>query len=400
MTDSFNQNGLTVDTRNEIVAALKEGFAQIYGADINVDSNSPDGQLIEIFAQSAYDLRELLVQINSGFSPQRAVGRILDERVAINNISRKAGTFTIVPITIVTSATVSLQGLDADFNNINGTGYTIQDNAGNQFILVDSDVLTAGTHANINFRAKEIGAVETVVDTITNPVTIVLGVTSVNNPSAALQLGQNEETDAELRARQKNSVALASSGYLNGLRGTLLAIDGVTDARLYENVTNIVDADGIPAHGIWAIVEGGSNTDIGDAIYSKKSFGCDMKGDVEVDIETPSGIPFIAKFDRPTAEDLHIRFDIQPTYPGASFDQDEIKSYIVDNLVYTIGQFAETASITVVAINAIISTSGNVGVPVNVEISNNGADWVDYLETTLLSDKFVVDSTRITITVL
>lgn len=397
MVDSITSAGLQIKSLPEIISDLETGFRAIYGADINLDQNSPDGQMINIFAQACIDLRELLASLNNSFDPDRAVGTLLDQRVAINNIVRRAGTFTIQPIEIIVDRTVTLQGLDANFNSIDGTGYTVQDNAGNQFILVDTATITAGTH-NLNFRAKNIGAVETIVDTINNQVTVVLGVTSVNNPSGALEVGQNEETDAELRIRRQQSVSIGSVGYLNGLLGSVLNLDGVSDAKIYENVTNATDADGIPAHGIWLIVEGGANTDIANQIYYKKSYGANMKGAVSVNIDTASGDIFTAKFDRPTAEDLYIRFDIQPTNASASFDLTAIKNYIVSNLSYKIGQFAETATITALALQAIQATSGAVGVPVNVEISKNGSSWFDYLETSTKDKQFVLDATNITIT--
>jgi len=400
MADTFNADGLTVSTLPEITTALNTGLQQIYGNDINLDSNSPDGQLVGIFAQASEDIRELIVEVNNGFDPDLAIGRILDERCAINNIARAGGTFTIQPITLVIDRTITLQGLDAEFNSINGVGYTVQDNAGNRFILVDSETFTAGTYSR-NFRAQQIGKVETTVNTITTPVTIVLGVVSVNNPSAPLEVGQNEETDAQLRVRRQQSVALASNGYLNGLLGTVLNLAGVSEAVIYENVTNSVDIYGIPAHGIWLVVEGGANTDIGNAIYEKKSYGANMKGTVEVDIITPSNFNFIAKFDRPTAVDLYIRFDIQPVMSLPDFDLTSIKEYIVTNLTYSIGQYAETSRITEVAREALIAT-GSQGVAVNVEISDDGFVYSieDYIPAPTLDAQWVIDTTRIDITVL
>lgn len=396
MPDILDSQGLTIKTRAEIVSDLQDSFRSIYGSDINLDQNSPDGQLIGILAQQAVDIRELLSSVYNSFNPDRAVGVQLDERVSINNIQRRGGTFTVQPITLTVDRTVTLQGLDANYNDVNATGYTVQDNSGNQFILIDSETLTAGTYSR-NFRAKNLGLVETTVGTITNPVTIVLGVTSINNPSGALEIGQNEETDAELRLRRQYSVSISSEGYLNGLLGAVLNLDGVSDAKVYENVTNITDADGIPAHSTWLIVEGGANTDIANVYYEKKSAGSGMRGDVEVDITTASGNIITMKFDRPVAKDLYIQFDIQPTIAGTVFDLAAIKQYLVDNLEYNIGSFADTSTITAQAIAAIAATSGG-GVPLNVEISDDGITWADFLEVTTLDEQWTLDVTRITIT--
>lgn len=398
MPDEITSTGLVVKDLATIITELEDGLKEIYGDDINVDQNSPDGQLINIFAQASVDLRELAVQINNGFNPDLAVGRILDQRVVINDIIRLGGTFTIQPITLIMDRTVSLKGLDDEFNEINGTGFTVQDDEGNEFILVDSETFVAGTYSR-NFRARQIGEVTTTVGTIVNPVTIVLGVTSINNPSGALTVGQNEERDDQLRVRRQKSVALNSTGYLNGLLAKILNLTGVTEAVVYENVTNSVDGDGIPAHGIWLVVEGGANTDIADIIYATKSFGCDMKGSVAIAITTPSDATFTAKFDRPTATDLYIQFEVQPIVASPTFDEDAIKEYIVANLTYQIGRFAETSLITQIARDALAATGGE-GVPVNVEISDDDITYVDYLDAPTLDAQWVIDETRITITIL
>src|SRR5690606_21947292 len=150
-------------------------------------------------------------------------------------------TFTIQPIEITVDRTVTLQGLDAQFNNINGVGYTVSDNEGNQFILIDTDTITAGIHT-LQFRARQIGLVETTIGTITTPVTIIASFTTSYNCSATLEVGEAEETDSQLRTRRQKSVSIASFGYLDGLLGEVLNLPGVSEAAIYENVTNAVDS--------------------------------------------------------------------------------------------------------------------------------------------------------------
>lgn len=397
MPDILDAQGLQVKTATDIRTDLDTGFRAIYGADINLDQNSPDGQIIGIVTQMAVDLRELLVSVNNGFDPDRAIGRILDERVVINNIERFGATYTTINISITVDRTVTLQGLDANYNDPNATAYTVQDNAGNQFILADTSTIIAGVHS-LTFRARNIGQVETTIGTINNPVTIVLGVTGINNPTAPVTIGQNEETDAQLRVRRQRSVANSANGYLNGLLGLILSLEGVTDARLYENFTDVTDGDGIPPHAIWAVVEGGANLDIANAIYERKSYGCNMKGIIEVPIETASGQQFIAKFDRPTSQNLYVRFQIKRTNPFHVFDLDVVKQYIEDNVLYNIGDFAETSVLTSAAVLGIAAQGGG-GVPINMEISDDNTAWVDFLSVADLDDKWVIDTANITISV-
>jgi len=397
MPDIIDESGITVSTLPETVARLTTGMQAIYGADINVDSNSQDGQMINLYAQVAQDIRELAVEIFNSFDPDVARGSVLDQRVTINNIERRGGTFSLISIDIVTDRTVSLQGVDANYDDINAVGFTVQDAVGNRFILVDSETFVAGTYSR-NFRAQQLGAVNVPVNTVTQQATVVQGVVSVNNPSALIEIGANEEIDRNLRIRRQRSPSLSSNGFLNGLEAGVGALQNVTDVKAYENVDDIVDANGIPAHGTWLIVEGGANTEIAQVYYSKKSYGSNMKGAVSVNITTPSGGVFVAKFDRPTIENLYVRFDIKRTISTATFDQALIKQLIVSEIAYSIGQFAETSSLTAQAVTAINATGGG-GVPINMEISKDGVTWFDFLQTTTLDRKFGLDVSRITITV-
>ena len=393
MSDNFDSNGLQVATRPELVEALTQAFQTIYGADINLDQSSPDGQLLNIFAQGGADVREILMQIYNSFDPDNCSGRILDERCAINNVFRKGGTFTTVPIDITTNRTVTLEGLDENYNDVNATGYTIQDSAGNQFILVSTQTLQVGT-TRVLFRSKDVGAVQTTLNTITIPVTIVLGVVSVNNPVDATE-GVDEESDYNLKIRRRQSVSIGSSGYLNGLLATVLQLDGVTDAALYENYTGSTDANATPAHCMWLIVEGGSAADIADAIYRKKSYGCNMRGTETYTIETVSHQQFIAKWDEPTEQELYIKFNIVPAISGTVFDTDAIKSYILANEKFRIGQGAETSSLTTLAQEAIDKNGGN-GYATEVLISLDGTTWVEYVAP-IVATKLAIAGITITI---
>lgn len=397
MPDALDATGLTVMTATEITTALVTGLQGIYGADIQTDQNSPDGQLIGILTQMAVDIRELLVSINNGFDPDQAQGAILDQRVTLNNIKRYGGTYTLQPIDVVVSNTVTLAGLDANADSPTGTGYTIQDENGNQFILLDTTTFTAGT-TSASFRAAKLGAINLPLNTISQFVTVINGVTSVNNSSAPTAVGEVQELDPQLRTRRKSSVGISSNGYLNGLEGALGNLTGVVGAVVYENFTNAVDGNGIPAKSIWVIVEGGANTDIAQTIYQKKDPGAGMKGAVNITVTKPDGSPFVVSFDRPTAEPLYIRFTIKTTVAGFTFDTTEIKNSMIENLSYAIGAFAETSSITDAATTGIAAQGGG-GVAVLMQISNDNATWTDFLTTATLSSQWTIATANITITV-
>ena len=397
MSDTLDANGLTLATAAQITTALTTGFQGIYGADINTDQNSSDGQAIGIYTQASVDFREMLQAINASFDPDQAVGIQLDQRCSINLVTRVGATYTVQPVNITVNQTVTLPGLDANYNSSTGTGYTITDGNGNNFILSATTTLTAGT-TTLDFRAANIGAVSVPINTLTTPVTIIAGVTAINNPSSAISVGQNEETDVQLRVRRARSVALNSFGYLNGLEAALLALTGVTGAAVYENFTSATDANGTPANCIWAVVAGGASSDIMNTIISKKSPGCNMRGAQSANYTSPNGIIIPVLWDIPTPEPLYIEFTIKHTVPGFAFNTTAIQNYIAANLSYEIGAFAETSSITAIALAAIVANGGG-GVPVLPAISIDNATWTDFLNAATLASQFTVSPANITITV-
>ena len=398
MPDTLNENGLTLKTAQEIETELKDGFKEIYGNDINLDSDSPDGQRIGIYKQMALDIRESILRVYNSFDPDNSVGTVLDQRVTINNIQRVAGDFTVVGVDITTNESLALKGLDGKAEDEEATSedaFTVQDNSGNQFFLIDSYTFPSATTQSLNFRAKDIGNVEATINTIQSMVTVILGVTNVNNPSAVISNGEDQETDAELRRRRIQTVANGSTSYVDSILSSIFEVDGVFDAKIFENFTSSPDADLIPAHSIWAIVNGGASNEIAQAIYDNKSTGSGMKGSVSIEIASDSGQVYSINFDRSQSEDLYIELDIQQTDATAGFDLDAIKEFLVENLTYGINDSANSATII-----SLLTPYLDGGLPINVGVSNDGVSYSDYLETSTKQDEFTLDESRISISII
>lgn len=307
MPNLLDAEGLQTATREELIEYFTEQYQLIYGTDISLDSDTPDGQFMNILVQQVLDLQDLLVQIYNSFDPDLAIGAVLSQRVAINGIQRQAGTYTITNITLVNSGSVNLYGLDQDEEPV----YTISDNDGNEWYLSETELgLSPGSHVLV-FRAAIPGAELTIPNTITIQRTIVLGVTSVNNPTSYTSLGTNEESDAILRVRRQQSVSLVSQGYLAGLYAALESISGMTSVNIHENFTNSTDSTGTPGHTIWVIVAGvAAAAEIAEAIYSKRNAGCGMRGDETYAIEQVDGTEFTVQWDEVEFETLFMLLTI------------------------------------------------------------------------------------------
>jgi|GEM_PF-3563892 len=352
MPNSLTPAGLTTSSQQELLANKTQSLQKIYGSDIDLNSNTPDGQAVNIEIQSILDVQNLLVQIYNSFDPDNAVGVQLDQRCALNGIQRQAGTYSVTSITIVLSqANIYLYGLDQADQPV----YTISDNTGTQWFLQTTQSNVGPGTITADFRAATPGANITIPNTINVPVTVVLGVLSVNNPTAQSIIGLNEESDASLKIRRAISVAISSQGYLQGLRAALLNIPGISSAFVYENKSNTTDVDGVPGHSIWVIVDGspivlvitawspttvysygqlvssgginyiswkdnnlnnsvtnpafwGIYNPVAQTIYNKRNAGCGMFGDTTYNVTQIDETIFTVQYDVVEDENLFIAF--------------------------------------------------------------------------------------------
>lgn len=367
MPNILDANGLQVKSRDELVTYFTEQYQTIYGNDINLDSNTPDGQMMNIFIQAILDQQDLAVQIYNSFDPDNAIGVVLDQRVTINGIQRQAATYTETDVTVVLSTSVNLYGLDGETpGSLRDDGnevFTVSDNAGNRWQLKTSQIGVGAGTFSYSFIAAVPGAQLTIPNTITVQVTVVLGVTSVNNPSTYTALGENEESDAALRLRRQKAVSLASQGYLRGLLAALENVTGVTSAFVYENTSDSVDGDGVPGHSIWVIVAGnGADADIAQAIYTKRNAGAGMKGDITFNILQVDGTYFTIKWDEVQTRTVFIRFNVSPIDGTTPVGVQLVRDGVSESLIPSVNQRLNVNEIATLAQdadpNALVTNAG------------------------------------------
>ena len=398
--DDIGYNGIQTKDNNTLVSELTTNFQNIYaqeGEELNLDSNTPDGQIIEIISQLGSAMRELITEVYNSFNPDSCVGAIQDNRYQINYVTRKAGSYTLQNFTITTNKTVELQGLDASYNDPEASAYSLSDNTGTIWYLVDSKTLYAGSTV-CEFRAKDKGVIIPTVGTITNQVTVVEGVTNVINNFNPTIIGTEEESDSDFRIRREQALELPSENSIDAIRGQLLNLEGVSAVNTHTNNTNSTDATGTPSHSIWVVVEGGANNEIAQTIYANLG-AAGTKGTVAVQLYSASLQPITINFDRATIKPLYIKFNIYPKGDLGEINVNEVKEYIAENLVYEIGEDVETSKVTEVCSNAMLA-DGNNGYALNVKISSGGsasaissdAGLTVSVDSVLFQDKFGDDT--------
>lgn len=394
MAENYIDNtGLHVQNITEITEELTNAYKEIYGEDITVASDTPDGQRIGIEAQAKADVLEYSKQVYNCFDVDTVRGVQQDRLYKINNVFRKNAKYTYVNVNVTVSQAVNLDGLDADEDSATGTGYTIADSIGTNFILVNSVALTTPGTYTLEFRAQELGAVDVAPNTLTTMVTVVAGVSSVMNPEKQYITGNAQETDSAFNIRRNKSVSLAAQGFNDSLTAQLLAVDQVTTAVVYENTPDNTE---IPqsalTSAIWCVVEGGLNNDIAKVIYANRTMGCAMVGNTTGTVTRPNGSVFTAYFDRPQAQSLYLNVTIKSRI-GQIPDEDYIKSQLA-NLQFDIYQ-SVTSSDIVVAINNIDSSV----YVVSCTLSNDGTTYASSVTPTTKDKYFTLIADNINITV-
>lgn len=383
-------NGIVTQSLPEIISDITADFQNTYGQNINVDSNSPDGQMINILAQIKKDILDLCVQYYNNLDTERVIGIPQQILYKLNNCIIKAYTYSYVYVNVSVSKSVNLQGLDADIENPDGVGYTVSDGNGNRWILAESQTLAVGTHT-LNFRAAELGNVTATPNTITIMETVLPGVISVTNPANNYITGATGESDSEFRLRRNQTVSAPSQGFEDALQGQLLNLNNVTEAKVYSNRNNTTQ-NGIPAHTVWVIVEGGASTDIGQAIYANIPPGIPMKGTQSVEVQRPAGTTETVYYDNPTAVSLYVKMDVQ--WISGNIDTDYIKSQLALQK-FNIGQRAEGVNLASV-VKDIVTTSGS---PYNVLVSKNNTNWSEIVTPSGLDEYFTISASNVSVTV-
>lgn len=314
----IDNTGMHIPTYSEIRDDLIQQMKSIFGEDIYIDEDSKDYQQISIFAKKIFDTNALGLLVYNNRTPNTAIGIGLDNLCALVGITRKPATYSTVQLTITGNAGTTI-------TNGKATDGTYTWNLPASVTIPDNGTIVVEATCDVS------GSITAAANTINTIATPTFGWLSVTNTYVA-SAGVDVETDAELRGRYANATYQPSKTVLDGLLENIEALEGVTRSKIYENDTNEVDSNGLPAHSITAVVEGGEDKDIATAIYFKKTPGCYTNGTTSVDLMTLSGNEATIRFYRPTDVNVRVKISIKQLPGYNSTYADEIKEAVYNYL--------------------------------------------------------------------
>lgn len=360
----------------DLKTEAEAGWRGEFGANVDLDPNQPDGQIIGIITDRLAELWELGQAVYSCFDPDKVGGQAQDALCAITGTLRDAATHTTVtqtmtgvPTTVLASGReFSVAETGDRFHTTAGAviGATAAwpsasnvtlgqrvTNDGNVYVCITAGFTTnagppTGTGTDIvdhtahwRFVGEGTGDIDVAAAAIaTGPIVAVAwSATVIETPVSGWQgtanltdavPGQNVESNDHLRVKREAELASPGASTAPAIRAAVLQVPGVTSCVVFANQTMAVDVDGRPAKSVEAVVEGGVNADVAAAIFARVAVGIQPYGTTSVTVTDTQGINWTVGFTRPSALNLWVRVDliVDPlTFPVDGTDQ--VKAAIV-----------------------------------------------------------------------
>lgn len=247
---SFDENGLKVDRIADIYAGIQNSLRTSFGDAIDLDERQPIGIISAIFSERLGQLHELLESVYLASFPSQAFGIYLDYLCALNGVSRRPATSSVVDVTFTRSNEPS------EGNVTIPAGTSVKDSTGSAITWnTNNETFIASGESTVTVRAtcSETGTNSAAPNTLTVMTTVPSDVASVTNLEEAT-IGSEEESDNELRSRREQALGKTATPTQIGLTSALLNMPDIASATVVVNDSDVEDAEGRPPHCFEAYV--------------------------------------------------------------------------------------------------------------------------------------------------
>lgn len=352
MAFGLTSTGFIAPSLEEIGDAIRNTLRSLFGPSLDLSDGSVLGQLVGILAERLADLWDLGEHLNSSMDPDQATGVNLDALCALSGTIRDGARASTVTLTLtgtplstvpagsragtalggvefVTLADATLGALAAW---VPATQYLVGarvTNDGKAYVCIDPGI--SGTlggptteeetipdgSVDWRFMGAGAGAVDVDAEALeTGPTVALSGTlreieTPVSGWEAVINLldatvGRDEEADEELRVRRELELAASGATPRDALRAALLQVADVTAVTLFVNDSDVTNGDGMPAKSVEALVQGGDDQDIWDALLANVAAGIKSHGTTAGTALDDQGTAVPVAFSRPVPILIHV----------------------------------------------------------------------------------------------
>nr|DAW07748.1 MAG TPA: Baseplate J like protein [Caudoviricetes sp.] len=310
---TLTETGIVIESFDAILSKLEQGFRAIYGQNINLDADTPDGQMIGLLAQMRMDFEELAQTVYNQLDPDAATGAWLEQRVAYAGLMRRAASYSYLRSVILTGEPYTQLY----------AGVMVSDPNKTRWVLVSDVQLDSNGSARADFRSEQLGSYNLGKNTLLTIETVTLGLQRATTFENA-EVGEDEETDPQLRERFWVSRTKNATNSAEAIAAKIRALPDVKQVRILENNSAQRDKLGIEPHSLNVIVEGGENSQIAEVIYQNKGAGVGLQGAIAVTLQKHKE-PRLIQFDRAVAVDIQIVMRCVRYEDFTEIDKEEIK---------------------------------------------------------------------------
>lgn len=371
---AFSDTGLVLPVESDILDGVKADINAAFDNQLSQNLETPQGQLASSWTAIIADNNDTFAQFVSLVDPSTSSGVMQDAIARIYYLERNPSLPTVVSglcrgvVGTVIPANTQITDID---NNI--------------YYAVDGGTIGIDGTVTLSFANVVNGAIPCSIDSL-NIYQAITGWDSVEN-AAAGTLGRDAETPQEFEYRRSISVALNTNGFLGSVFANVFKVANVLDCLVVQNNTDAILNYGatnypLAKNSIYVGVVGGDNDEIAQAIFEKKSLGCNMNGGVTISVpDTSYSYPqptYDITFNRPTDTNLKVAVQIKnsPLLPSGIVTL--VKNAVIAAFNGTGGQKARIGG-TVLASNfySNIAQIGNTVFVVSVLV-NKGASSAIY----------------------
>lgn len=376
---------ITVDT-TDIRSEFEQAYKAALGADLNLDISTPVGQLVVNDTTALVTSMAECVAMANETSVYTATGEALDVAAARAGYYRKSATPTTVVVT---------------FTGNNGTvipAGTIVSDGENEYSTLEKVTVPVSGSVTAQAQCTVNGPIKCLANTVTELVTVVAGLSTVNNVNDGI-VGLAEENDNVFRDRiTANYLNKRARSILGAIIDNIAALPDVISCVGHENPTGnseVYDGITFPAHSICVSVVGGDGEAIATVLGQQKTLGAETIGNTSVAYTDESvDYQYVYKIYRPAELPIYVKVEYVPNvYTGAS-TADDVKGLIIDyisNNPLTIGQ-----TVTGNTISNALAEYNKIDV-LAIKVSTDGTTWADYVVANMTQIP-VLNSTNITVT--
>ena len=302
-------SGVEMSSFVQMKDAIIKRYKEIYGNDIDVDSTTGDGQFLMMLALMLFNGYSGIFYLNQNLDPAGATGPFLDRLCSFNNVLRKfaepSNAYLYVkyigrnekynPVSNEDQKIQEITCIDkagklwkwSEGKGVSGFATTFSKNDTEpkllKFICEETGPITAEADENIlvnnepNLTDDTRGFISQVLDKSIYPFEVW--------QAKDATVGTDDETDTALRQRRLYELGNTGVTVLNGLRGSLVRIEGVEEVKVYNNVVqrtsnSYITQDGsdVEFHDIYICLRYKKGVDvdrslIGQTIYNKMTPG-------------------------------------------------------------------------------------------------------------------------------